>query len=232
MLTICVIISLRDHPIRVNEEATQKHRSVADYVNNSIDKDLENLNLLKSSIDVEKVVEIAKQIHGMRRIIIVGIDFAASLATSFAYGLVRLGCDAEAPMGTTGSLQNKISILTEKDLLLLSVLANAYETVEAVERAKRHNVPTLGITDSVKTPIARLCDQYIVASTARASFIDSYVAPVAAINAILIAYAHSQPKRALKLLEEFDRESTSGSRWYGAKENSAAEAAKIMRSNE
>ena len=230
---------LRNHfvtqitPYASMREATQKHRSVADYVNNSIDKDLENLNLLKSSIDVEKVVEIAKQIHGMRRIIIVGIDFAASLATSFAYGLVRLGCDAEAPMGTTGSLQNKISILTEKDLFVAISFGKCLrETVEAVERAKRHNVPTLGITDSVKTPIARLCDQYIVASTARASFIDSYVAPVAAINAILIAYAHSQPKRALKLLEEFDRESTSGSRWYAAKENSAAEAAKIMRSNE
>ena len=95
-----------------------------------------------------------------------GIDFAASLATSFAYGLVRLGCDAEAPMGTTGSLQNKISILTEKDLFVAISFGKCLrETVEAVERAKRHNVPTLGITDSVKTPIARLCDQCIVAST-------------------------------------------------------------------
>ncbi len=212
---------LRNHfvtqitPYASMREATQKHRSVADYVNNSIDKDLENLNLLKSSVDVAKVIEIAKQFHGTRRIIIVGIDFAASLAVSFAYGLVRLGCDAEAPMGTSGSVQNKISILTEKDLFVAISFGKCLrETVEAVQRAKRHNVPTLGITDSDKTPIARLCDQYIVASTARASFIDSYVAPVAAINAILIAYAHSQPKRALKLLEEFDKESASGSRWY------------------
>ena len=217
---------LRNHfvtqitPYASMREATQKHRSVADYVNNSVDKDLENLNVLKSSLDVGKIIEIAKQIHGTRRIIIVGIDFAASLAVSFAYGLVRLGCDAEAPTGTSGSVQNKISILTEKDLFVAISFGKCLrETVEAVQRAKRYNVPTLGITDSEKTPIARLCDQYIVASTERASFIDSYVAPVAAINAILIAYAHSQPKRALKLLEEFDKKSASGARWYQGDEN-------------
>lgn len=230
---------LRNHfvtqitPYASMREATQKHRSVADYVKNSIDKDLENLNLLKSSVDVAKVIEIAKQFHATRRIIIVGIDFAASLAVSFAYGLVRLGCDAEAPTGTSGSVQNKISILTEKDLFIAISFGKCLrETVEAVQRAKRRNVPTLGITDSDKTPIARLCDQYIVASTERASFIDSYVAPVAAINAILIAYAHSQPKRALKLLEEFDKESASGSRWYQGKEPFEQEATKVIRLNE
>lgn len=227
---------LRNHfvtqitPYASMRAATQKHRSVADYVNNSIEKDLENLNLLKSSIDVGKVIEVAKQIHGTRRIIIVGIDFAASLAVAFAYGLVRLGCDAEAPIGTTGSVQNKISILSEKDLFVAISFGKCLrETVEAVQRAKRHNVPTLGITDSDTTPIARLCDHYIVASTDRASFIDSYVAPVAAINAILIAYAHSQPKRALKLLEEFDRESASGSRWYEGKENVGPDTSKAIR---
>lgn len=227
---------LRNHfvtqitPYASMRQATQKHRSVADYVNSSINKDLENLNLLKSSLDIAKIIEIAEQIHGTRRIIIVGIDFAASLAIAFAYGLVRLGCDAEAPTGTSGSVQNKISILTEKDLFIAISFGKCLrETVEAVQRAKRHNVPTLGITDSDRTPIARLCDQYIVATTERASFIDSYVAPVAAINAILIAYAHSQPKRALKLLEEFDRESASGSRWYEGKENAAPEAARAIR---
>ena len=230
---------LRNHfvtqitPYASMREATQKHRSVADYVNSSINKDLENLNVLKSSLDVGKVIEIAKQFHATRRIIIVGIDFAASLAVSLAYGLVRLGCDAEAPTGTSGSVQNKISILTEKDLFVAISFGKCLrETVEAVQRAKRYNVPTLGITDSDKTPIARLCDQYIVASTERASFIDSYVAPVAAINAILIAYAHSQPKRALKLLAEFDRESASGSRWYQGKETFEQEATKVTRLNE
>ena len=195
--------------------ATRKNQSVADYIGQSIDKDLENLASLRSSLSVDKVIRLAKRIHNTRRIIVIGIDFAASLAMSLAYGLVRLGCDAEAPVGTSGSVQNKISLMTEKDLLVAISFGKCLrETVDAVRRVKQRNVPTFGITDRDQTPIARLCDDHILASTARASFIDSYVAPTAAINAILIACAHSQPIRALKRLEQFDKESSSGARWY------------------
>ena len=217
---------LRNHfvtqitPYAAMKAATQKNRSVADYIHQSIDQDLENLNALKNGLDVNKVVELAKQIHRSRRIIIVGIDFAASLAISLAYGLVRLGCDAEAPTGSTGVVQNKVRIMTEKDLLVaISFGQGLRETVEAVQRAKRRNVPTFGITDSDKTPIARFCDEYIIASIARTSFIDSYVASVAAINAILVACAHSQPKRALELLERTEKEYSSGTRWYRGQED-------------
>jgi DNA-binding MurR/RpiR family transcriptional regulator len=212
---------LRNHfvtqitPYTAMRAATQKSRSVADYIHQSIEKDLENLNLLKASLDVDRVIELAKQIHVTRRIIVVGIDFAASLAMSLSYGLLRLGCDAEAPAGTSGLVQNKISIMTGKDLLIAISFGKCLrETVEATRRARQRGVPTFGITDSDKTPIARFCDQHLLTSTGRSSFIDSYVAPVAAINAILIACAHTQPKRSLKLLEQFDKESASVARWY------------------
>lgn len=218
---------LRNHfvtqitPYTSMKAATQKNRSVADYVHQSVDQDLENLNALKANLDVDKVVGLAKQIHRTRRIVVVGIDFAASLAMSLAYGLVRLGCDAEAPTGSTGVVQNKVRTMTGKDLLIaISFGQGLRETVEAAQRAKRKNVPTFGITDGGKTPIARFCDQYIIASTARTSFLDSYAAPVAVINAILVACAHVQPKRALELLAQSDKEDSGGARWYQGNEDS------------
>jgi len=217
---------LRNHfvtqitPYTSMKAAAQKNGSVADYVNQSINQDIENLNALKANLDVDKVVGLAKQIHRTRRIIVVGIDFAASLAMSLAYGLVRLGCDAEAPTGSTGVVQNKVKIMTEKDLLVaISFGQGLRETVEAAQQARRQNVPTFGITDSDKTPIARFCDQFIVASITRASFLDSYVASVAVINAILTACAHSQPKRALELLAQTEKEYSSGARWYQGEED-------------
>jgi DNA-binding MurR/RpiR family transcriptional regulator len=218
---------LRNHfvtqftPYTAMKEATQKNRSVADYVNQSIAQDIENLNALKASLDANKVIELAKQIHRTRRIIVVGIDFAASLAMSLTYGLVRLGCDAEAPTGSSGVVQNKVKVMTGKDLLVAFSFGQCLrETVEAVKRARQQNVPTFGITDSDKTPIARFCDQYITASIARASFLDSYVASVAAINAILVACAHTQPKRSLELLAQSDKEDRGGARWYQGNEDS------------
>ncbi|MGI8786226.1 MAG: MurR/RpiR family transcriptional regulator [Pyrinomonadaceae bacterium] len=212
---------LRDHfvtqitPYSSMKAAAQKNSSVADYVRQSVHQDLTNLTALKDALETDKIIELAKQIHRTRRIVIVGIDFAASLAMSLAYGLVRLGCDAEAPTGSTGALHSKVRILTEKDLLIaISFGQGLRETVEAAQRARRQNVPTFGITDGDKTPIARFCEQYLIASIARTSFLDSYVAPVAAINAILVACAHSQPKRALELLAQTEKEDGDGARWY------------------
>ena len=108
--------------------------------------------------------------------------------------------------------------MTKNDLLIaISFGTGLRETIEATKRTKRQNVPTFGITDGDKTPIARYCEQYIITPTIRLSFLDSYVAPVAAINAILVACAHSQPKRALELLAQTDKEDSEGRRWY--KEN-------------
>jgi DNA-binding MurR/RpiR family transcriptional regulator len=212
---------LRNHfvkqitPYSSMRAAARKNRSVGDYVQQSLEQDLDNLNTLKAGLDPQKIVELARRIHRSRRIIVVGIDFAEAPAVALAYGLVRLGRDAEAPTGSTGVVQNKVRIMTKMDLLIaISFGQGLRETIESVQRARRQNVPTFGITDGDNTPIARFCEQYIVAPTVRTTFLDSYVAPVAAINAILVACAHTQPKRALELLEQTDREDSRGARWY------------------
>ena len=222
---------LRNHfvrqitPYAAMKAATQKHRSVADYVNQSIENDLSNLNTLNSGIDVKTIVDLAKQIQRSRRIVVVGLDFAASLAISLSYALVRLGCDAEAPLGSSGSVRNKVSILTGKDLLIAISFGKCLrETVETVLRVRQQKVPTFGITDSDDSPIARYCDHYITASTGRLSFLDSYVAPVAVVNAILVACAHSRPKRSLEQLQQFDKASGSESRWFQDNQTSGRKA--------
>lgn len=212
---------LREHfvtqitPYTAMKAAAQTNQSVEDLVLQNVSKDVENLASFRAYLNPNKIIEFAQQINRSRRIIVIGIDFAAALATSLAYGLVRLGYDTEAPIGSTGVVQNKIRILTEKDLIIaISFGRGLRETVEAAKRGREQNVPTFGITDGDTTPIAKYCDDYLVASTAHTSFIDSYVAPIAAINALLVACAHSQSARSLKILRESEAENTSSTRWY------------------
>lgn len=212
---------LREHfvtqitPYAAMKAATKTNRSIISRVNQSLQQDVENLNSLKTTLNPDQIVELAKQIHRSNRIIVLGVDFAAGLAMSLTYGLVRLGCDAEAPIGHTGTVQGKIKLLTEKDLLIPMTFGRGLrETVEAVQKAKERKVPTFGITDSNKNPLAKLCNQYLIASTDRSSFLDSYVAPISVINAVLVACAHIKPKRALEWLEQSDKEYESGKRWY------------------
>lgn len=202
-------------PYTVLKAATQERRSVADHVDHSLDKALDNLNLLRANLNRDRVVELARLIHRSKRVVVVGVDFAASLAYYFAYGLTTLGFDAEAPVGSEGNLQHKIKLLNSKDLLIAISFGQCIRvTVEAVKRAHRQGVSTFGITDADTTPIAHYCDQHLIAGVFSPSFLNSYVAPMALINAIHVACAHLDPRRSLTQLKPTDKEYLSGARWY------------------
>lgn len=202
-------------PYTVLKAATQEKRSVTDQVRLCLERDTEGLRVLRSRLEPDRVVELAKLIHRSRRILVVGVDLAASLAWLLAYGLTPLGFDAEAPVGSTGNLQHKIDVLTSKDLLIgISFGRCLRETTEAILRARARGVPTFGITDGDTTPIAMHSDAHLVAPTSSPSFAGSYVAPVALINTIIVACTHLQPKRALELLGRTEEEYRTGARWY------------------
>jgi len=202
-------------PYTVLKAATQQKRSVVDQVEHCLHRDSESLSVLRSSLDASRVVDLAKRIHGARRLLVVGVDLAASLAWFLAYGLTPLGFDAHAPVGSTGNLQHKIDLLTKSDLLVAISFGRCLrETVEAVDRAHARGIPTFGITDSDTTPIALHCDDYLVAPTSSPSFTGSYVAPISLINTIIVACAHLRPKRALAMLGRTEQEYRTGTRWY------------------
>ena len=202
-------------PYAVLKAATREKRSVADHIDHALEKALDNVNTLKSDLDRQRIIELAKQIKRSRRVLVVGLDFAAAPAFYLAYGLSSLGFDAESPIGGTGNLQHKVEVLTPKDMLVAISFGQCLrDTVEAVLQAKKQGVPTFGITDSDTTPIARYCDAHVVASVVSPSFLNSYVAPTAVINSIHVACAHIDPKRALTRLRPTDREYAAGLRWY------------------
>ena len=212
---------LREHfvrqitPYTVLRASTRKRKSVADHVDDGLERDTGNLRVLESSLQAKRVVELATLMHRSRRILVVGVDLAASLAWFLAYGLTPLGFAAEAPVGSAGNLHHRIDALTGEDLVIgISFGRCLRETVESVLRARDRGVPTFGITDGSTTPLAMYTDGHLVAPITSPSYTGSYVAPMALINAIILACAHLQPKRALALLRRTETEYRSGERWY------------------
>src|SRR5215472_14301245 len=108
----------RINPYTVLKAATKEKRSVEDHIEHSLDKALDNLTIVKSDLDRQGVIALAKLIKRSRRVVVVGLDFAASLSYYLSYGLLALGFDAEAPIGSSGNLQHRVELLTAKDLLI------------------------------------------------------------------------------------------------------------------
>lgn len=209
-------------PYAVMKSAVREKRSVADHVEHTLEVDSNNLNALRSQLDARRVLEIAKRIDRARRILVVGIDFAAPLSNLLAYGLVSIGYDAEAPVGSAGNLHQKILLLGAKDLLIaISFGRCLQDTVDCVIRARDNQVPTFGLTDSEKSPIARFSDSCWITPTASPSFHGSYVAVVSAINALLVACSQLHPQRSLAVLRRKEQEFRS--RWYTPLSKKAAD---------
>lgn len=205
----------RINPYTALKAATKEKRSVSDHIEHSLEKAVDNLNVLRSDLTKQRVIELARLIKRSRRVLVVGLDFAASLSYYLAYGLLALGLEAEAPLGSSGNLQYKVEVLTSKDLLIAISFGQCLrDTVESVLQAKKQHVPTFGITDSNTSPIARYSDAHLITPVVSPSFLNSYVAPMAAISAIHVACAHIDPKRSLNRLRPTDREYAAGHRWY------------------
>jgi DNA-binding MurR/RpiR family transcriptional regulator len=215
------LADLRSHfvsritPYSVMKTATRERRGLADRVTHSLETESRNLDAMRASLRPNQVIDLAKCILRARRIMIVGVDFAASLSRLLAYGLVSLGHDATAPEGSTGNLQQSVGLLGPKDLFIAISFGRCLKaTVDSVLYAHARKVPTFGITDNEASPIARCSDSFWITSIAHPSFHGSYVAPLAAMNALLVACAHIHPQRSLQVLRRKEQEFGSGTRWY------------------
>jgi DNA-binding MurR/RpiR family transcriptional regulator len=211
---------MRITPYTALKAASRERRAPADRIRHGVEMDLRNLQSLRTALDPERIIALSKLVKRARRIMVVGIDLAAALSWHLAYGLVHLGFPAEAPVGGTGNVQRRVRTLTAKDLLIAISFGQCLrETVEAAMRARKQGVPTFGITDSERTPIARVCDSFCLASVASPSFGSSYVAPMSVLGTILIACAHTQTSRTLALLRRSAEEDSADHRWYWVPED-------------
>jgi DNA-binding MurR/RpiR family transcriptional regulator len=202
-------------PYQIMEASSKVKGSAADHVLHTLNSDVENLESLRAHLNTPGILDLARRIHRARRIVIIGVDLAATLSSFLAYGLLPLGFAAEAPMGSSGNLYHKIRTLTDKDLLIAVSFGRCLkETVDAMLRARERGVFCFGVTDSETTPIARHADHFLVAATTSPAFTGSYVAPLALCNAILVACAYVKPKRSLAILRQSETEYRTGPRWY------------------
>ena len=202
-------------PYSVLQARASKNLTLHDRVRQSLHEDLERLRSLQSVLSPEQVVGLARQIHRARRIVVVGVDLAASLSWFLAYGLTALGFDAEAPAGSSGNLLHHVRFLTSKDLLIaISFRKCLKATVDAASLASSHGVPTFAVTDSGSGPLGTICDGYLAVSIQSSSVAGSYVAPMAALNAIVVACSHLSPRRSLKALRNTQEDYLSGPRWF------------------
>lgn len=183
-------------------------------VQGSFDRDIQNLRQLRSAMDPERLVAIAKKLYATRRILLIAGDVVGCVMQFLEYNLAMLGLNVSGAY-MAGEIVHRVRHLNRQDMTIAVTFGRGLrQTVEGLKDAHEKGAYCVGISDNYLSPLARYSDQFFITATDRVSFADSYVAAMAFCNALLVACANTERRRTVALLKQAAREQRYGYRWY------------------
>ena len=150
------------------------------------------------------------EIVNARRIYVVGVRSSSALASFLGHSLGQIFDEVKILEPTSGSeMFEQILNIGEDDVIIaISFPRYSKKIINAVDYAKHRGASVIAITDSAMSPIAQGASQVLLARSDMASFVDSLVAPLSIINAIIVAVSRAKQdeltERLRKLVEIWD----------------------------
>jgi RpiR family carbohydrate utilization transcriptional regulator len=187
--------------------------SLVSHGRKALERDLHNLHSLRNTLDMNRVIALAKRIYRAKRIVLLGGDMAVGLIDFLDYKLTLLGLPVAAAISPGKSIHATRGLGRQDLVLALSFRRCLRQTVEGVQQARANGAYTVGITDTFVSPLARFANECFLTSV-EAPFSNSYVVPMSFIHVLFTICAHYRRSRTLTLLKKADQEQRSGYRWY------------------
>jgi DNA-binding MurR/RpiR family transcriptional regulator len=150
--------------------------------------DMENIRATLEKINNKTFEEVVNAIFRAKRIYIVGFRSSQALADFLAFylGLV-LDNVKQISAGVSDVFEQLLRVGEEDVVIGIGFPRYSSRTVEALNFAKSKNAEVVAITDSLLSPLAASADYTLIAQSNMASFVDSLVAPLSLINALIVA---------------------------------------------
>ena len=133
-------------------------------------------------------------IHNAEHIYIQGTRSSAALANFLALylNIIHPGV-VYVDAFSASQIYEQMLRINEKDVCIaISFLRYSKRTIAALRFARDRGACGIAVTDSTRSPIAELAQLVLLAACDAVAFVDSLVAPLSLINALLAACARSQ----------------------------------------
>ena len=175
--------------------------------------DADKIRHTLDSLDKDAFYAAVDKIVNARNIYIIGSRSSASLAGFLTLHFRMMFDNVRNVELTSGSeMFEQILDIGKNDVIIaISFPRYSKRTVRAVRFAHHAGADVVSLTDSAASPIATDCDQLLIAHSDMASFVDSLVAPLSIINAMVVAVAMSKHdqvadrlRRLEKIFDEYD----------------------------
>lgn len=175
-------------------EVTNSLIGEGDVLEKILVSDAEKIRRTLEEIDHDAFEAAVDKIVAAEKIYIIGVRSSSSLAGFLNFNFRMMFDNVKFVQTTSGSeMFEQIMSINENDVMIaISFPRYSKRIVNAVEYAHNAGADVISLTDSHQSPIAGLADQLLLARSDLVSFVDSLVAPLSIINAIIVAVSRKK----------------------------------------
>jgi len=150
--------------------------------------DMENIKATLENINYQTFEDIVNSLFKARKIYIIGLRDSSALSEFLAFYLNLILDNVKVVAYGVSDIFEQMLNVNEQDIVIgIGFPRYTTRTIEALSFAKSKNANIVVITDSLLSPLAAKADYTLIAQSNMTSFVDSLVAPLSVINALIIA---------------------------------------------
>lgn len=175
-------------------EVTNSLIGEGDVLEKILMSDAEKIRRTLEEVDRDAFEAAVDKIVAADKIYIIGVRSSSSLAGFLNFNFRMMFDNVKFVQTTSGSeMFEQIMSIGERDVMIaISFPRYSKRIVNAVEYAHNAGADVISLTDSHQSPIAGMADQLLLARSDLVSFVDSLVAPLSIINAIIVAVSRKK----------------------------------------
>lgn len=150
--------------------------------------DMENIRATLEKVNQRTFDYFIEEIFKAKRIYIIGLRTSSALADFLGFYLNLILNNVHVLNHGMSDIFEQLLNLGEDDVVLgIGFPRYSIKTIDVLKFAKKKNAKIMSITDSLLSPLAANSELTLIAQSNMASFVDSLVAPLSIINAIIIS---------------------------------------------
>ena len=172
-----------------------------------LQSDIEKIKQTLNGIDHSAFNQAIDTILNARKIYVLGIRSCAPLATFMSFYL-NLLCDNVIAVNTNSSSEifEQLIRIGEEDVIIgISFPRYSQRTLKALEFASKRKAKIITLTDSAHSPINIYSSCNLIARSDMASIVDSLVAPLSVVNALIVALCMKKQEEVIGTLETLEQ---------------------------
>ena len=152
-------------------------------------QDSEKIRRTLEETDRAAFAQAVEAIVTAREVYILGIRSSSMLASFLAFYFNQIFPHVRCinSNSTSETFEQMFRIGGEDVFIAISFPRYSQRTLKAAQYAKSQGARVIAITDSTSAPLAQAADILLLARSEMASFVDSLVAPLSVINALIVA---------------------------------------------